>query len=178
MMRSRILGMLAAALALPALAESPTGAEPALRAALMDRVEAYEALMADGQIVASLDFLPPALLAQLAKQAGTDPDGMRQRMTEQFQATIDSRPLWGATFEISRDPATIEHTESGRPYAVMASYSAFPSLGIPEINAPVMALMEDEAWYLVRIESPMHSAMVAQIYPDLRAPLLTMDKTR
>ncbi|WP_425098746.1 hypothetical protein [Tropicibacter sp. S64] len=164
----RIAPALLALLATKALAE-PTQAD------LVDRVGAYEALMLDGQVAASLDYMPPSLLATVAEQAGTDPEGMRKMMREQVQASIDGKPLWGAKFEVPLDDLTIGETDSGRAYAVLASYSAFPSLGIPEVSAPLVALVEDEAWYLVRVESPMHLQVLAQVYPDLGKVLTGME---
>lgn len=138
---------------------------------LVARVDAYEALMAQGQFAQALDYMPPSLMAAVAKQAGTDEAGFRRMMTEQIQQVADSVDMKSAVFDIPVEGVAVDHAEGGRAYAVLTSKSAFPALGVPEMTAPILALVEGDDWYLVRIESPMHKMMLSQVFPDLAGPV-------
>lgn len=154
-----------ALLATPVLADQPTMAD------LTTRVEALEGLVDGGDLGATLDYMPPALLAHLGQQAGTDAAGFKAMLQGQIREMVSSVDMAGAQYDVKLEGAEVATSVDGRPYALLETVSAFPALGVPELSTPMVALMDEETWYLVRLESQMHGVMLAQVYPDLAKPL-------
>ncbi|MBP0481379.1 hypothetical protein [Sagittula salina] len=166
--RTLIPALLALPITGPALAQDGT------LEALTVRADAYEALMAEGQFTAALDYMPPSLLVAVAAQAGTDPEGLRAMMGKQIQSIADTVTFDDARFDVPLDGVAVQHADGGRAFAVTTAQSAFPALGVPETTTPMLALVEDETWYFVRIESPMHGALLSQVFPDMAGPVTAL----
>ncbi|GAA4223527.1 hypothetical protein GGQ68_000721 [Sagittula marina] len=139
--------------------------------ALTGRVTSLEGEIENGDLAATLDYMPPALLSHLGGLAGTDATGFKEMLRTQITDVVTAGDLQGATYDVELDGAEVAQTDTGRAYALLEAVSAFPGLGVPEMRTGMVALMDDETWYLVRLETPMHGAMLAEVYPDLAGPL-------
>jgi hypothetical protein len=69
---------------------SPAFADPVapeVAAAVQDRIDSFNGIMASGDLTGTVDFTPPTLLAFMATSFGTTPDAMRGQMRDALKAT-------------------------------------------------------------------------------------------
>ncbi len=133
--------------------------------ALEARIAEYEALMLSGEIASVLDFLPPPLLKEIARRGGMDVSEFRGKVATLFDGLSKDSDFGEIEFSFGLVDAVFETSHTGRALAIMHSTLVMPGMG--ETQTPIVALVEAETWYLVRIESPMHEILLGDVYPDL-----------
>lgn len=136
-------------------------------AALEARMADYEAKIRAGDMAAIFDFLPPPFFDAIAAQAGVNADELREQTIALMDDVMKDIDVGEIEYSFGLESARYETSASGRAYAVM--YSTIVLSGGNPVQSPVVALVDDGTWYLVRIDSPIEEdlQLLGEIYPDL-----------
>ncbi|MBK4216055.1 hypothetical protein JJJ17_08970 [Paracoccus caeni] len=131
--------------------------------------EAFDTLISDlenGNYENMIDNMPPAILEMMAAQAGGDLETLKPMIAQQMGAVLEQAEIIEFTYDI--DGATTGTSEEGRDYAIVPT-DTITGIGEQKMQTvgSTLALEDGDKWYLVRMETPQHSAMIGQLYPDL-----------
>ncbi len=145
---------------------------PAFALENSDREEiatAFDKLIADietGNHAGFLDVMPPKIIDKMAEQAGIDTETFKSAIIQQVEGVMAEIDIEEASYDL--EGATTGTSEIGRDYAVIPTRTVMET-GDQRVEAlgPALALEDEGQWYIVRIESPQHSKVVAEAYPDL-----------
>ncbi|WP_308917382.1 hypothetical protein [Jannaschia sp. LMIT008] len=169
---ARIAAAIVFLLAAPALAQSEGD-----RQAVTDRIAAFEADFAEGDMAGVLDVMPPSLLQAMADQFGMEPDMLRTAMAQAVEGAMAEVEL--NAFGMDVEAATFGETAEGRAYALVPTMSEMtvPDVGTMRSENTTLMLEEDGAWYMLRIDQPQQIALVREVYPDLAEVPLQLGTT-
>lgn len=148
----------------PALAREITDDQ---RAALEARVAEFSATMTDGDMADLLGYTPPPVRATLAEMSGMD----EAQLVEAMRAAMDAA-MQGATiegFSMDVDAATVEETPDGsRAFVLIPTTTdvAVEGQGTMRAASQTLALEDGGEWWLVRIDDPQQTMILAQAYPE------------
>ncbi len=150
----------------PADARPLTGAE---KDRLQQTVAAFDEAMRDEDYEKIADTIPPRVMEFIAKQAGLEVDALRAMVIQQMEATL-------ATVEIEdfgMDMDTLKEAElaNGAPYALIPTETVMTSeaAGTMRVQSETLALLDDDKWYLVRVDDLQQVAILRQVYPEFSA---------
>ena len=148
--------------AAPALAREVT---PEDREAVADLIEQVDAAMEDGDMMAAMDVVPPALFDAMAEATGLSPEEMREAMDAALEQAMAEVEI--VSSEMRLDEAEAAETSSGRPYLLVPTETVMEAGGDTLRNeSDTLALEDGGEWYLVRIDDINQIAMVQEVYPD------------
>ena len=137
------------------------------RAAIAARIADFDAMMRQGRIADSIDFLPPRLLRMIAQRFGVpDADVKAMIGAQMADAVADVRFLsFGMDMQAARVAATPDRQ---RAYMLIPTHSmiAVPDVGTLRSQTSTLALQDDGLWYLVRLDSPQQAALLRAAYPE------------
>lgn len=155
---------LALALTLPALpALAFDASNDAAIASVFDRLAAD---ISSGNMAGTLDVMPPALLQQMATQVGVSTDQLKEMVATQAAQAMEQVKIEETTYDL--DTAQKATSSAGRDYALIPTRTVM-QMGSDRVEATgtTLALEDGGKWYLLRLDSPEHLAMIGQLYPDL-----------
>jgi hypothetical protein len=148
----------------PALAEPVS---PDVASAVQSRIDTFNGLVASGDLVGTIEFTPPTLLAFMATSFGTTPDAMRGQMRDalaatQGQITFDSFAMDMSGAEQATTP------DGARVYVMIPTESVMSVTGSGKVKSvsQTLALEEDGQWYLISIADANQATMIQGAYPE------------
>lgn len=137
------------------------------RAAIASRVVEFNAMMNDGRIADSLDFLPPRLIRSIAHRFGVPESEVKLLVGKQIaDAVAGVRFL---SFTMNMQAATVNTTpDRQRAYMLIPTESqiAIPDVGALRSQTSTLALQDEGQWYLIRIDSAQQVALLRAAYPE------------
>lgn len=111
-------------------------------------------------------IMPPKLLQAMAAQSGGDVEAMLAAVSKQMQAAIGKVKIEETSYDL--DNAEVGESPDGRDYALISTRTVVNIDGQRlQGVSPTLAIKDDGQWYLVRLESPQHVAIIQKVYPDL-----------
>ncbi|MGL4236724.1 hypothetical protein [Tabrizicola sp.] len=136
------------------------------RTALTERVEAFSASVAEGDMGAAFDFMPPRLLTAFADLSSVDVPtfvemGKAQMETVMASATINS-------FSMDADAATYQMTPDGSlGYVLIPTETVMTIEGAGKMKstAETLAFEDEGEWYLARTDNPSLVTLLQTVYP-------------
>ena len=140
---------------------------PDVAAAVQGRIDSFNGMVASGDLVGTIDFTPPTLLAHMATAYSTTPKAMRAQMKDALQATQGT-----VTFEsFNMDLAAAEQAitpDGSRVYVLIPTESVLSVTGSGRVKSvsSTLALQEDGQWYLISIADANQAAMIQGAYPE------------
>lgn len=140
---------------------------PDVAAAVQGRIDSFNSMVASGDLVGTIDFTPPTLLAHMATAYGTTPKAMRGQMKDALQATQGTVTFDSFTMDLSA--ARQETTPDGsRVYVMIPTQSVLSVTGSGKVRSlsETLALQEDGQWYLISIADANQAAMIQGAYPE------------
>lgn len=153
-------------LALAAPAAFAREATEAERTALDQRLAAYQTMTQDNDVKGMIDAMPPKIIAEIATMTGTTPDQLRATMAQQIgqvmaQATIEKA-------ELGVDAVRYQELPDGTPYALIPTDTIIAMEGAGRIRqtGETLALLDEGAWYLMRVDDAQQLAILRQAYPN------------
>jgi ABC-type Fe3+-hydroxamate transport system substrate-binding protein len=164
---SRFAFALALCLALlaPAAAQGLTDSQ---QQALVDRVESFNAAMKANDMKTVMGVLPPRMLERIASSAGVTTELLLDAMQEQMDEVMQSVTI--VSFGMDVAAAEVVTLEDGFVYAMIPTETVVDlgtEGGKMRANSRTLGLLEDEVWYLVRVDDAQQVAIVREVYPPL-----------
>jgi hypothetical protein len=150
------------------LAAGATFARPLSEAenrSLAETVEAFDAAMRDRDYETVVKTVPPRIIAHIAKSAGVDADALKVVMIAQIKAALAEVEL----VSFGMDVAKAEHHElpNGEPYVLIPTETVIDAGdGKSVAKSHTLALLDDGAWYLLRISEAEQVTIMRQVYPE------------
>ncbi|MGL5010648.1 MAG: hypothetical protein ACRC6I_12260 [Paracoccaceae bacterium] len=166
-----------AALLALTLAAAPAFAGPiadADRAAVTERVDAFNTAFLGGDMAAVFDFMPPKIISSIATQSGMTEEALMAAMKEQIDmamamVTIDS-------FGMDMETASAETTPDGsRTYVLIPTFTEMTVEGAGKMRADgeTLAFEDEGKWYLVRVDDPAQVQLLTAVYPEFTGVTFT-----
>lgn len=153
---------LLACLPLSAVALTPQD-EQALQTALQDFAADVQARRDDAVIEASM---PPALLAHLADRMGVTTAQVKQLLQRQIDVLMQQTQV--ESFRYNMAAAQEKVSANGRPYLWIPYETVFEMRQTRQTGkSHILALKENGAWYLLRLDQPAQLKLIQETYPDL-----------
>jgi hypothetical protein len=159
-----------AALLTLTLAAAPVFADPIPepeRAAITERVDAFNAAFNGGDMAAVFDFMPDKILTSLASQSGLSEDALMALMKEQIDIAMQSVTI--DEFGMDMATATWEMTPDGsRGYALIPTHTVMTVEGMGKMRAQgdTLSFADEDKWFLVRVDDPSQVQLLTASYPE------------
>lgn len=136
------------------------------QAALSRTIADFDAAMANRDMVAVAQAVPPAILDYVAKDAGISVADLKAAMQQQIEASMALVTLES----YGMDLAGAEHRElaDGTPYLVIATTTVIGmgEAGRTKATSPTLAFMDEGVWYLMRIGDSQQLGILQAVYPE------------
>ena len=152
------------------LAAAPTWAQKITdnqRAALEARVADFSAIMTDGDMADLLAYTPPPVRATLVEMSGLDEAQLVEAMRAAMGAAMQGTTIDDFSMDVAA--ATVEETPNGsRTYVLIptATDITVEGQGTVQAASQTLALEDQGEWWLVRIDDPQQTMILAQAYPE------------
>ncbi|MGL4310696.1 MAG: hypothetical protein ACRCSU_09430 [Paracoccaceae bacterium] len=140
---------------------------PDVAAAVQERIDSFNGIMASGDLTGTIDFTPPTLLTFMATSFGTTPDAMRGQMRDALKATQDQVTF--DSFSMSLASAEQATTPDGsRVYVMIPTESVLSVEGSGKVKSvsQTLAIEEEGQWYLISIADANQATMIQGAYPE------------
>lgn len=116
-----------------------------------------------------LDTMPQKFFGVLANRANTS-EGQARQTLENLTAKLLKSDPYKKDYMIDYSKARASHSDTGREYAVFPSTCRLENDSQTITNkGNLIAVEDDESWYLMRIDSDAHVAMFREMYPDIKS---------
>ena len=128
------------------------------RAALEARVTEFDATMTNGDMAALFAHTPPPVRATLAEMSGMS--------EEQLVEAMQGSSIDGLSMDVD---AAVEETPDGSCVYVLIPTTtdvAVEGQGTVHAASQTLALEDGGEWWLVRIDDPQQTMILAQAYPE------------
>ena len=150
--------------ALPAAAEFTA----AQKEQLAEKIEAFEAAVRVSDVAEVVRVMPPAVYEFMAAGSGMSIDSFRDFAIEKISEVMDGIEV----LKVEMDVVNVEYlmTPDGFDYALVPSSIEFslPEVGAIEATSHTLALMDNDQWYLLRIDDPQQLLIITQVYPSFK----------
>ncbi|MEX3014675.1 hypothetical protein [Gymnodinialimonas hymeniacidonis] len=129
-------------------------------------IEQFEAAFQAGEYSALLTAMPPRILNTIATQSGIPADTLVAQLETQMTAMMSQMTF--ESFGMDLQGATWGETSTGLTYALVPTQTVMtqPGSGRIRSNTTTLLLNEDEAWYLIRVDSTQQTSILRQAYPE------------
>lgn len=137
------------------------------RAAVVQAIADLEADVRAGDFAATLDVIPPPLLAATLQRFGVTADELRAAIDAQMEEALASVTF--ESFSMSIYDAVPAMTPGvGRRYMLIPTETvlAIKDIGRTRSRTQTLALEDEGKWYLVRIDDQSQVDMLRAVYPD------------
>jgi hypothetical protein len=133
--------------------------------AVTDRVAAFDQAFADGDMGEVIRAMPPAVKGSIAEQAGVTVEALETAMISQIEAAMEAVTVESSVMDV--EAATFGTTSQGRDYALIPTTTRMDikDSGRVESTTTTVAVEDEGVWYLMRIDTPQHVAMLTGVYP-------------
>jgi hypothetical protein len=127
--------------------------------------EEWERAAIAGDVQGFLRIIPPAVLSRIAELAGVTPDEFREKADKIVGPLMmtDFASL-GVRVSVDWERVSFAESETGRPYVVIRRTL---EAGPVTAETPVLAVWDNQVWYMLQVDNPMMRALLLQSYPDL-----------
>lgn len=158
----------AGALFAAALAAGAASARPLTDAeakALGETVLAFDAAMKANDFEGIGRTVPPRVLKHIAGQAGIGVEDLRKAMIRQMAAVMKDVTI--ASFGMDVAEARHQELADGSPYVLIPTQTVIDAgaMGRTAVRSDTLALMDEGAWYLLRVSDAAQVAILRQAYP-------------
>jgi hypothetical protein len=136
------------------------------RTAMTARVDGFSESLAEGDMGAVFDYMPPKILAFLAQQSGTDEATLIEASKTQIAAAMATVTIDDFTMDV--EGATYHMTPDGSlGYLLIPTVSLMTVEGVGRMKATseTLAFEDDGEWYLARVDDPGQAGIVQAAYP-------------
>jgi hypothetical protein len=154
------LVVLGAALCTSSFARDVSDAE---KAALGERVAAFQAAMAESDYDYMFNAVPPKMFAKLAADNNMSLEQLKGAMIEVMKVTMDTVTIQS----FSMDAANARYASIGdQAYALLDTETLMTAAGVRyRAEGDTLALLDDDDWYLVRTNEASQVQMLEAAYP-------------
>ncbi|MEL7154025.1 MAG: hypothetical protein AAFN51_09615 [Pseudomonadota bacterium] len=158
-----------------ATARDVTDAE---KAALADRVAAYQQAFIDKDYDAILDGSSPRFYQHVAAEAGATVPELRAFLIEQTRKVMASATI--EAHEMNLANVAYLKTKYDTPYALIPTRVVLnvPDQGRFEIMRETLAIIDDGEWWLMRITNTGQVSTLQKVYPSLSNITFKPSETR
>ena len=151
-------------------AAPPAGSARAVTAeetvALTAAIARFDNAMRESRYADVIEVIPPRIIGAIAAKAGATQEQLRKSMLEQ----IDKAMAVVKIVSFGMDLKTGRHAElpDGTPYILIPTETRMQAEGVGNVRATseTLALLDDGKWYLLRVENPLHVAILRETYPE------------
>ncbi len=153
-------------LALPVLAHADPIPDTD-RAAIAERVDAFDSAFRSGNMAAVFDFMPTKILTTLAAQSGRSEDALKALMKEQIDIAFETVTI--DEFGMDMETATWATTPDGsRGYALIPTHTVMTVEGTGKMRSEgdTLAFADAGKWFLVRVDDPAQVQLLTANYPE------------
>lgn len=149
--------------AVPGFAQS---LPPAQQQALTERIDTFGAAVRANDIDAVMGVVPPKVIEQLAAQFGLSVEQLIAEMQKQIDEVMTDVTI--ESFGMNTKKVDFV-TQSGLTYGLIPTESVIDlgPAGKLRSTTTTLALLEDDSWYLVRIDNAQQIDVIKQVYPML-----------
>ncbi len=154
------LAMLASGAVLAADLEEADKAQIAARVAFLD------AAIAGSDFSALTEVIPPRILDHIAGRFGATVEELKAAMVEQMAAAMETASIEESTMDLAQ--SLYLETADGTPYALIPTRTvvAVKDQGKFEALSQTLAIQDDGAWYLVRVDEASQINILREVYPS------------
>lgn len=139
---------------------------PGQKDEMLARIAAFDQAMSEGDYATVVGVVPPAVIAFIAKNAGTTVEELQTAMVEQTTAVMQSVKL--RSFEMRSNEATFSETPDGTPYALIPTQSVIEvdADTVYRASSHTLAIIDEGSWYILRVEDPGQLKILREVYPS------------
>ena len=151
------------ALTLPVFAQELDDAQ---RAALVARIESFDAAMKASDMSGVLGVVPPKMLEKIAAANSVTVEQLIAATQDQINEALKSMTI--VSFGMDLDAAQFVALADGTPYALIPTETLMDlgeAGGKYRAKSSTLGLLDGETWYLVRVEDPQQVALLKEVYP-------------
>jgi hypothetical protein len=131
---------------------------------LAKAIATFDAAMRERSYEVIFETVPPRMLESIARQANMPLDALKSVITEQMKAAFEQVKIESHGMDLAR--ARFAELSSGEPYALIPTELVMSSeTGRFAARSETLGLLDDGAWYLVRVSDPQQLAILRQVYP-------------
>lgn len=148
------------------------------KAALAERAAGYQQAFIDKDYEAILDGSSPRFYAHIAEQAGATVPELRAFLIQQSKTVMATATI--EAHELDLDGTEYRQTKYGAPYALIPTRVVLniPEKGRFEINRETLALLDEDKWWLMRINDASQVSILQQVYPSFANITFKRSETR
>lgn len=175
-MKSLLLALMTCLLSITSVqARDVTEAE---KAALVERAVNYQQAFIDKDYEAILDGSSPRFYAHIAEQAGVTVPELRAFLIQQSKTVMATATI--EAHELDLENTQYLQTKSGAPYALIPTRVVLniPEKGRLEITRETLALLDEDKWWLMRINDASQVSILQQVYPSFENITFKRSETR
>jgi len=148
-----------------ASAREPTEVE---RQNLVAAVGKFDTAMRGSDLEAIPDSMPPKLFEHIARLGNVSTQQLRSSMVEQMKALFETTQI--EAFSMNVDQAEFLELPGGEPYALIPTETLINTKTQKVLaRGKTLGLLENDNWYLVRIDQPQQVKILREIYPVFEA---------
>lgn len=157
-------------MALAGMASTPAAAQGITqtdRAAIENRISAFDKMMREGRSGDSLDFVPPRLLDVIAKKFGLSSADVKPSFRQQVTEAMKHVKIVSFRMVLSSATAGVTPDKS-RNYMLIPTETVVevPGTGRVRSKSSTLAFQENGIWYLVRIDEAEQALVLREAYPE------------
>ncbi|MGC4026850.1 MAG: hypothetical protein QM744_17955 [Mesorhizobium sp.] len=157
-----------------AAAREPTDLE---RQNLAAAVGKFDTAMRGSNLEAIPDSMPPKLFEHIARISNTTVEQLRASMVQQMKALFEAVKV--ESFSMDVEKAEYLELPGGEPYALIPTETLIDTKTQKVLaKSKTLGLLENDNWYLVRIDEPQQVKILREIYPvfeSISLPAGTME---
>ncbi|WP_055046214.1 hypothetical protein [Devosia sp. A16] len=167
---------LVAALAAPALAAEFTAEQ---LEGLAARIESFDAAMQASDMSEVMDVVPPKVLDQIAAKFNVTTEQLIEATQQQMDQVLKDVNI--VSFGMDLEAAEFLETADGTPYALIPTETVIDmgeAGGKQKASSSTLGLLDEDTWYLVRVEDAQQVAILKEVYPafaDVEFPTGSME---
>ncbi|MGE0237930.1 MAG: hypothetical protein AB7F09_02655 [Parvibaculaceae bacterium] len=169
-LRGRLLAAGVALLSLAGAGSAPardlTDAETA---GLAEAVAGFDAAMEGKDIPTLVKAIPPRVIKAMAEHDGVSEDEIRKALGDLIGQTLVALPVHSFTVKMSE--AERGELKDGTPYLLIPTDTIMTTGGEGKtlMRAQTLALLDGDAWYLVRSSDTQQVSALREAYPEYEA---------
>lgn len=140
------------------------------RQALEARVRSFDREINSGNMAATIDYLPPKIIAQMTAQTGASPEFMKAAAGAMLEGMTSSMRISGG-HDLSK--SLVGAAGNGQPYAVIPGVVRIVVDGESMTDQGyTLAMTDGGMWYLVALNDQESVGRLRSAYPEFRSAAL------
>lgn len=137
------------------------------RQALGERIDAFVDHLEAGENAEMLEMMPPGLWAEMAERAGAPVDAVKDAVIGQMVVAMEDVSIEDMTHDMA--DADFGTTGAERDWAtVPVTMTVVVGEESMRVDSAIVGLVDEETWYLVRIDNRQQADLLHAAYPDLQ----------